>query len=153
MKKAKSDLLTFIIGIAMLAIGFYIFSAKVTVTTGFGFHFGRVNINGGVVVVPMLAGVFWWFITPKKIAPKILTGIGAAIIVASVVMNTRFYFTDNLFNYILMLVMMVGGAALVLASLSAEGVSEVDGVSHIERGYFEFDKKLRSLGADIEKYD
>ena len=117
MKKAKADLLTFIIGIVMLAVGFYIFSAKVTVTTGFGFHFGRVNINGGVVVVPMLAGVFWWFITPKKIAPKILTGIGAAIIVASVVMNTRFYFTDNLFNYILMLVMMVGGAALVLRVL------------------------------------
>ena len=62
MKKAKSDLLMFIIGLAMLAVGFYIFSAKVTVTTGFGFHFGRVNINGGVVVVPMLAGVFWWFI-------------------------------------------------------------------------------------------
>lgn len=117
MKKAKSDLLMFIIGLAMLAVGFYIFSAKVTVTTGFGFHFGRVNINGGVVVVPMLAGVFWWFITPKKIAPKILTGIGAALIVASVVMNTRFYFTDNLFNYILMLVMMVGGAGLVLRAL------------------------------------
>lgn len=46
-----------------------------------------------------------------------------------------------------------GGAALVLAGLSAQGVSEVEGAHHIERGYFEFDKKLRSLGADIEKYD
>lgn len=117
MNKGKGDVLTFIIGLVMLAVGFYIFSAKVTVTTGFGFHIGNVGINGGVVVIPMLAGVFWWFITPKKIAPKLLTGIGAALIVASVVMNTRFYFHDNLFSYILMLVMMVGGAGLVLRVL------------------------------------
>ena len=117
MNKGKGDLLTFIIGLAMLALGFYIFSAKVTVTTGFGFNIGDFGINGGVVVIPMLAGVFWWFITPKNIAPKILTGIGAALIVASVVMNTKFYFHDNLFNYILMLIMMVGGAGLVLRVL------------------------------------
>lgn len=117
MNKGKGDVLTFIIGLAMLALGFYIFSAKVTVTTGFGFNIGGVGINGGVVVVPMLAGVFWWFITPKNIVPKILTGIGAALIVASVVMNTKFYFHDNLFSYILMLVMMVGGAGLVLRVL------------------------------------
>ena len=117
MNKGKGDVLTFIIGLVMLAVGFYIFSAKVTVTTGFGFHIGNVGVNGGVVVIPMLAGVFWWFVTPKNIAPKILTGIGAALIVASVIMNTRFYFHDNLFNYILMLVMMVGGAGLVLRVL------------------------------------
>lgn len=117
MKKKKSGLLTFIIGIVMLVVGFYIFSSKVVVTTGFGFNFGSVNINGGVVVIPMLAGVFWWFITPKKVMPKILTGIGAALIVVSVIMNTRFYFHDNLFSYILMLVMMVGGAGLVLRVL------------------------------------
>ncbi len=46
-----------------------------------------------------------------------------------------------------------GGEALVLAGLSADGVSEVDGTLHIDRGYFEFDKKLRQLGADIEKFD
>lgn len=126
MKKKKSGLLTFIIGIVMLAVGFYIFSSKVVVTTGFGFSFGSVNINGGVVVIPMLAGVFWWFITPKKVMPKILTGIGAALIVVSVIMNTRFYFHDNLFSYILMLVMMVGGAGLVLRVLFSGNKGEED---------------------------
>ena len=43
-----------------------------------------------------------------------------------------------------------GGAALVLAALSAEGVSEVYGVNHIARGYVDFDKKLKALGADIK---
>ena len=43
------------------------------------------------------------------------------------------------------------GAALVLASLSAEGISVVDEISLIERGYEDFDMKLRNLGANIEK--
>ncbi len=44
-----------------------------------------------------------------------------------------------------------GGAALVLAGLNAEGQTIVNNISHIERGYFEFEKKLSSLGADIKK--
>ena len=41
-----------------------------------------------------------------------------------------------------------GGAALVLAGLAAEGTSIVDNVdTHIERGYENFDVKLRNLGA------
>ena len=42
-----------------------------------------------------------------------------------------------------------GGAALVLAALSADGRSEVLDLSHIDRGYGLFEYKLRSLGADI----
>ena len=42
-----------------------------------------------------------------------------------------------------------GGAALVLAGLSAEGRSEVIDISHIDRGYSSFEQKLRSIGADI----
>ena len=45
------------------------------------------------------------------------------------------------------------GAALVLAALAAKGQSEIDGIEYIERGYEIFDKKLRSLGADIEKVE
>lgn len=43
------------------------------------------------------------------------------------------------------------GAALVLAALAAKGQSEIDGIEFIERGYENFDYKLRSLGADIQK--
>ncbi len=44
-----------------------------------------------------------------------------------------------------------GGAALVLAGLSAEGQTEMNGVEHVERGYYLFEEKLRSLGANIRK--
>ena len=43
------------------------------------------------------------------------------------------------------------GAALVLAALSADGVSLIDDIMYIERGYEDFPQKLESLGAMIEK--
>ncbi len=42
------------------------------------------------------------------------------------------------------------GAALVLAALAAEGYSEVEDIMYIQRGYEDFDEKLRGLGARIE---
>ncbi len=44
-----------------------------------------------------------------------------------------------------------GGAALVLAALGAEGVSEVHDLSHIDRGYAHLQEKLKKLGADIRR--
>ena len=43
------------------------------------------------------------------------------------------------------------GAALVIAGLSAEGITTVDDIYFIERGYEDFDKKLQSLGAQTRK--
>jgi UDP-N-acetylglucosamine 1-carboxyvinyltransferase len=41
------------------------------------------------------------------------------------------------------------GAALVLAALAAEGVSEIEQVYHIDRGYEALEKKLQTIGAKI----
>ena len=41
------------------------------------------------------------------------------------------------------------GAAMVIAGLSAKGVTEVDGIYHIERGYETLVEKLSAVGADI----
>ena len=41
------------------------------------------------------------------------------------------------------------GAALVIAGLAAEGTTVVDDIRYIQRGYENFDEKLRSLGAEI----
>ncbi|RCX11234.1 UDP-N-acetylglucosamine 1-carboxyvinyltransferase [Anaerobacterium chartisolvens] len=43
------------------------------------------------------------------------------------------------------------GAALILAGLAAEGVTEITDIEHIERGYVNIDKKLKALGADIQR--
>ena len=46
-----------------------------------------------------------------------------------------------------------GGAGLVLAGLVAKGTTEVDEIFHVERGYYNFDENLKSLGAKISKVD
>lgn len=43
------------------------------------------------------------------------------------------------------------GASLILASLIAEGKSELTGVEHVDRGYENLDERLRSLGAVIKR--
>lgn len=45
------------------------------------------------------------------------------------------------------------GAALVMAGLSAEGITIIDEIRYIERGYEDFPQKLQSLGAQIEKVE
>lgn len=45
------------------------------------------------------------------------------------------------------------GAALVIAALAAEGISEIEDIEYIQRGYEDFEGKLRGLGAVIERAD
>ncbi len=44
-----------------------------------------------------------------------------------------------------------GGASLVTAALSAEGVSEISGLCYIDRGYENIESSLRNVGADIRR--
>ncbi len=43
------------------------------------------------------------------------------------------------------------GAAMVLAGLAAEGVTEITELHHIDRGYEDMEGNLRALGADIKR--
>lgn len=45
------------------------------------------------------------------------------------------------------------GAALVLAGLTADGVTEVSEIYHIDRGYEKFKEKLNGLGAKVSRED
>jgi len=46
-----------------------------------------------------------------------------------------------------------GGATLVMAALIARGHSLIAGIEHIDRGYENFDERLRALSAHIERLD
>lgn len=45
------------------------------------------------------------------------------------------------------------GAALIIAGLMANGITEVTGIEHIERGYEKITEKLNSLGANVWRED
>jgi UDP-N-acetylglucosamine 1-carboxyvinyltransferase len=44
-----------------------------------------------------------------------------------------------------------GGAAVIVAGLAAEGYTEIEGLTHLDRGYEGIVPKLRGLGADITR--
>ena len=46
-----------------------------------------------------------------------------------------------------------GAAALVIAGLAAEGITEVCGLDHLDRGYVQFEEGLRALGARIKRVE
>ena len=58
---------------------------------------------------------------------------------------------DRLFGAPVMASDLRASAALVLAGLKAEGITEVSRVYHIDRGYERLDEKLSELGAHIER--
>ncbi len=45
------------------------------------------------------------------------------------------------------------GAAMVIAALAAEGITEIENIHFIQRGYEDIVEKLRALGADIAEVD
>lgn len=45
------------------------------------------------------------------------------------------------------------GAALVIAALAADGISQINDIEYIQRGYEDFEGKLSALGAIIAKVD
>ena len=44
-----------------------------------------------------------------------------------------------------------GTSALVLAALVADGTTTIAGVDHLDRGYHRLDRKLKALGADVQR--
>jgi UDP-N-acetylglucosamine 1-carboxyvinyltransferase len=43
------------------------------------------------------------------------------------------------------------GVSLLIAALSASGVSEISNIDQIDRGYQNIDTRLKALGAEIER--
>ena len=48
-----------------------------------------------------------------------------------------------------MVIFLAAAAAMIVAGLIAEGVTSIENVYHIDRGYSEIDKKLCGVGAKI----
>ena len=56
-----------------------------------------------------------------------------------------------LHNAVLTVTDLRAGASLVLAALAAKGKSVLLDIEHLDRGYEQFEQRLRNLGADIER--
>jgi hypothetical protein len=106
----------FFIGLVMAAAGGYLILNQVQVTTSF-WRFGQYG-GFGLTLLPLLIGSAFLFYNGKSVIGWILTVSGAAIILASILMNMDIYFRQtSLFNTIVMLVLLFGGLGLIARSL------------------------------------
>ncbi len=129
-KRKQNDLLVFFGGLAMLVAGLYWFMTKVTVSTNFfggTLYFGSFHINSGLIVVPFIATIVWLFVNPDSFVAKIAVGLSVILIIAAIIMNTSFHFRPtSLYEYLLMLVFIFGGGAMVLRVLCDPKYSDKD---------------------------
>lgn len=152
MKKATNELLQFLGGLAMLIGGLFLFSQKVIVSSGFGsgFMLGGIHLTSGLVIVPLIIGIVWMFASGGSFASKFMTGVGVFIIIAAVIASTTIHLTTiTLYEWILILVLIFGGAGLLAKILLAnpeEDYGYHERRRNRENSYSDdLDKELRDL--------
>ena len=117
MKEAKNELLEFLGGVAMLAVGLYWFSLNVRVSSTFfsgSLMLGSITIHNGLVIVPFIIAVILVFIKPESFGRKLFLGISVLLIIASIIYSTNFHLVSmSLFEWAGILILIFGGLALV----------------------------------------
>ena len=110
----------FVFGAIMSIVGGYLLMNQVQVHTGFWSFFG-FGAGFGVALIPFLLGVALLFFNGKSIPGWVLTVGGFLVIIAAIIANLQIYFVPtSLFNTLVMLVLLVGGLALIFRSLQAQ---------------------------------
>lgn len=123
MKKAKNELLQFLAGLAMLIAGLFILSQKVMVYSGFfghGLQIGGFYMSNGLIMVPFIIGIVWMFASGGSLPSKIFTVVGVLIIIIAIIMTTNIRLVQmTLYEWVLILVLIFGGAGLLARILFA----------------------------------
>lgn len=130
MKNPKNELMQFAAGAVMLAVGLFILSQKVVVSSGwFGYGgsimFSGIRVNSGLIMVPFIIGIVWMFATGASFPSKLFTVLSVILIVASIIMNTSIYMVSvSLYEWVIMLVLIFGGAGFVAKVLFSDAYKE-----------------------------
>jgi hypothetical protein len=110
----------FIIGFVMACVGGYLLANQVTVVGSYWNFYGGSSF--GITLIPMLLGVAIVFWNGRSVIGWVLTVGGALFILAGVIANMHIYFRPaSLFETIVMLVVLVGGLALIARSIAPRG--------------------------------
>ena len=103
---------SFLIGLVLACLGGYLLTNQVVVTGSYWNFYGTNSF--GITLLPMLIGVALLFWNGRSVFGWLLTVAGGLIILAGVIANLHIYFAPtSLFNTIVMLVLLVGGLALI----------------------------------------
>lgn len=110
----------FLIGLALLAGGGYLFLDTVMVTSNFRSLWGWGYGSFGLSLIPLFIGVALLFFNGRSVPGWVLTGLGVVIIFVGVLARMTVYIRPtSLFNVILILVLIAAGVGLVARGLRA----------------------------------
>jgi hypothetical protein len=106
----------FVIGFVMACVGGYLLANQVMVLSSYWNFYGGGSF--GITLIPMLLGVAILFFNGRSVLGWLLAAGGALFILAGVILNLQIFFRPTtLFNTLVMLILLVGGLALVARSL------------------------------------
>ncbi len=109
---------SFLIGLAMVIAGGYLFLDNVMVTSNFGSLFGWGYGSFGLSLIPIFAGIAILFFDGTSRWGRLLAAGGLIIICAGVISRLTIYFrTISLFDVLIILTLLAGGIGLIARSL------------------------------------
>ena len=149
MKKPGNELLQFLGGLAMLVVGLYIFSQKVMVSSSFlsGMRLGSLNMNNGMITIPLIIGIIWMFASGGSFISKVFTGMSVLLIVAAIVISTNISLVHmSLYEWVIILVLIFGGVGILARILLASRAAD-----KAEKANSEEIEENRKRALDIEK--
>jgi hypothetical protein len=107
---------TFLLGFAMACVGGFLITHQVAIVGSYWAFWGGNTF--GITLLPMLFGIGILFWNGKSVFGWGLTVAGALFILAGIIANLHLYFRPtSLFNTLVMLILLVGGLALIARSL------------------------------------
>ena len=113
---------TFLIGLAMLIGGLWLFIQNVYVSSPWhpaGIHIGPFTFRSGVFVLPLLAALVWLFFRPKSKVAKVFACIGLGLIVVYVVLSVNIKLSRvPVLEWIGILFLIVVGAVMTYAGVN-----------------------------------
>lgn len=151
MKSAKNELLQLLAGLAMLVAGLFLLSQKVMVTSGFfgyAFMIGGIQLGNGLIMVPFIIGIVWMFGSGGSLLSKLFTIASVIIIIAAIVMTTNISLVRiTLYEWVLILVLIFGGAGMLARILFADR-NNIDNTGEVQKTV-----EQRKLDAANDKAD
>lgn len=154
MKNAKNELLEFLGGLAMLVVGLYILSQKVMVYSsffGYGWMLGGFSVSSGMIMIPFIIGIVWMFASGGSFVSKVFTGFGVLIIIVSLILSTSISLVHmRLYEWVLILILIFGGAGLLARILLANPKQFADEDSSSVRE-LEERRKILEVEREIEQ--
>ncbi len=120
---SEGGIIQFIIGLAMMIGGGYLFLNSIHVMSNFGmgrglYRMGGMSITTGMVLIPFMIGIALVFYDSKNYFGWVLAVGSVLALVLGVIASTRFSLSGmSLFDLLMILVLFFGGLGIFMNSL------------------------------------